>query len=356
MKTIFRLLCVSVFLCSVIAAQTSDIPNATTLVAGTWNPVQGLNGQTSGFPRCDARGNVYIAVEAPGSWVNRPTLYRVSPDGHIQATFSQPSGIGGKTGYGRQAFAQNGTVAMLDVAGDAEYILWFGPHGEYAWRRPMQWRSQSGLIGLFPAANAVDAKVLLTYQNRGRGGNGHGHDMHTGVYDLNGNLIAEVKLPDDDDIKRAVDNGDSRFVLPSAKDSNMAVDLGELASGTDGNVYVLRGHTNPAIVYAIDSTGTLVLSTTIEAPFPTMWATNLQADKGEIVVQFYDPATSKRVVSVNDWNTGARLRLYDLTGVVGYYACFNPETERLTFLSANDDHQIGIRFAFPAKTTAQSKP
>lgn len=354
MNSVFKVLCLSAFMYAV-AARSQNGP-LSMIASGDLNPVQGITGRAQLYTHCDARGNMYIAVEQPQHYDHRPVLYRIAPNGYIQATFTAPS-VAGNGGIISEAFAQNGSVAMLEVARASEYLLRFGPHGEFLSRTPMRWRSQGGRIGLFP-----DGKLLITYHNHGMVKNGQNiefhqgtNEMHTGVYDSNGNLIKEVKLPNDDAIQQAVRNHDSRFAI-GHEGSNAAVDLSEVVSGTDDNVYLLRGHTNPAIVYVIDSTGTLIRTLQIAAPLPTMMPGRLQADKGLVSLQFYDPATSKRMVSVNDWNTGALLRLYDLSGIGGTFACFKAETERLTFVgSTGQDHQVVIGFAHPATTTAQSQ-
>ena len=76
----------------------------------------------------------------------------------------------------------------------------------------------------------------------------------TGIFSVDGNLIREIKLEDDDTLREMAVVGDARVASPVVPNQNRAVNFSEIQMAADGNAYLMRW-TNPAIIYAISPGG-----------------------------------------------------------------------------------------------------
>lgn len=331
-KAISQLVCFVFLCCLASGAQiASSVPDAQAVTVGASKTVA-IEGSVMHGTYCDVGGNMYVPVAS--SLADEIFLEQVGP--HDFKRISFPIHTQRSTYMG---FGQDGTVFTLVTGGHVITLLRFTLDGKlkssFQVRRWTIGWPVAAKVALFP-----DGKSLVAF----RGDLGA---MHTGIFDEKGTLLTWVELPDDTEIERAVKNHDSRYADPADPDINKAVDLGAAAAGPDGNVYLLRW-ANPAIVYAIASSGKVVRRLEIEPPLDNLMPFYMQVMQGRVVLQFSEFGISPRTaVSVHDWETGARLKLYDVSNAPGVLGCYNPVTDELTLVGSGD-HQMLIQQVRPA--------
>lgn len=329
MHHLLRLAGLAVISITASAQLSSEIPNATAVKFEPTKPIVGLHGQVP-YPhiQCDGAGYTYIPLVPPDTYRIFPVLHRLSPTGTKQVSFgtNRPGLTLDSIGV-----APDGTVVTLPTFGGVTSLLRYNSNGTLKSRVQLSELAQ-GQIAPFP-----NGRVLVNFRRK----------IHafTSIYDEQGKFVTRVEIPGDDDIEQAIANPDS----PNT--TNRAVDLGLAVAGPDGNVYLLRS-ANPPVVFAIDSDGKVIRRLELAPPLRGMLPMNMQIVEGLVILVFDEVGGGrgyKSALTVNDWDSGETLKVLDFTGKPGPLGCYDPTTDRMTYINwdSSSNYQIGFGVAEP---------
>lgn len=320
-----------------VRAQTVKlVPTSTTVVQTEWRRPLHLP------LRCDGDGNIYLRGFEQGNPAS-PVL-RLSPKGDRVTTFS----------FGNEASLQKGVVQDFAVTPDGDvfelvqfdnntYIASFSDDGRFKSKTKIE--KQFWPIHLTVLAGGTS--FLITGAEVPVKG-GPPPKLINAIFDTSGRLTKEISFQHDPaELKEAprdkpkVENylGD-RTILPLV--------TGDAQTGPDGNWYVMRA-SKPAVIFALDSTGKLVRTVTVEPPEPRMDVGNMQFSANWIAVLFYransDGQVEKRILALVDPRTGVREHTYVLgEGLGGAFACSNGTS--YTFVT-DEGGKLAISYAQP---------
>ena len=173
---------------------------------------------------CDESGRSYVKLLQPGKGMAGP-LFRISDKGVAEAEFDVSGALGNTF-----AVWPNGGIAAAHLQGKTKVIDRFDPNGEHA---EEIWLEQPP-VPFFPMQIAIfpSGGILLAGAQYQRG-----DEASTAVYSPEGQLIKQIAL-----------EGDAALSDRSSISRSVAI------TGDDGNVYLLRA-TSPPAVYAISSKG-----------------------------------------------------------------------------------------------------
>jgi hypothetical protein len=99
---------------------------------------------------------------------------------------------------------------------------------------------------------------------------------YTAVFETNGKLVKEIYEPEDEEARLKAETG------------NRFVGFGDVAAGSDGNVYLLRG-TSPALVYVVSPAGQVVRKLHIDTGSPDFVAGDIKLHAGRLAIGFNGP-------------------------------------------------------------------
>ncbi|MGA8737050.1 MAG: hypothetical protein WB558_24255 [Terriglobales bacterium] len=263
-----------------VAAQAASSPSLH-VIANVRSQFLGTN---FGQVVCDANGNVYARkydVSVYGSAFERAPVQEIGADGRLSVSFGVPDALPDAS-VSDFFVASDGRVYLLASAREAEppgygaYVLRFAANGalESKIRVDTEERFSPVHIGVFKSG-----EILIT----GRQGKMN-YAPFTGVFSSTGGLIKTIFEPEDEDLRLRAQAGDED-VLAHSNFGNEAVDLGSVAAGSDGNMYVMR-RTSPALIYVISSRGSMVRKLHVSADDPAMFPRALEPFAGGLVVMF----------------------------------------------------------------------
>ena len=332
-----RWLCISVIaaLCPFAMAQTDSDTTVATKVAVIATKQLGVLGPIARSDvQCDREGSIYLPFNPPHKDRRLSGLLKLSADGSKQAIFY--NGIGGFM-LDAETFGPNGEVVMLPNSRHS-WLLHFDASGKLESRAEFQYGGIAAHLALFPNGN-----MLISFRKN--------TEPVTGIYDAQGRLLKYVKIPDDEQIELDL----AKYGLYY---DPYGIDSGITVSGPDGNVYLMR-YDEPAYVYTIDASGTIVHRLKIRSPLDGLMPQNMQVRDGMVLTLFgpdHWGEFSTRFLSIVDWETGETLKLYDLSSVSGngVWSCYDPSSERLTFMrSGIEDNVLSMIYAQPVPTSSR---
>lgn len=187
----------------------------------------------------------------------------------------------------------------------------------------------------------------------------------TGIFDQGGGFVGPLTLPDD--VRPTKADAASPTVKPGSipgpgkpagQSAGQAarkpadfwladVQHGPVAGSLDGNIYLFR-NTNPARLYVINSTGTVVRELLVHPPDPDLRPSQISpAGDNRLLVEFlYIPDRSNPktglVLGLVDLSTGNVIETYDARPQEGIPACSTPEGEFL-FLASGREGKLEAR-------------
>lgn len=208
-------------------------------------------------------------------------------------------------------------------SGSRVYVISFGQDGS------MKSKIQLVPGSFFPSSLAVfgSGEFLVT----GRQGP-HDNSPFTGVFNRNGGLIAEINVPEDEELRRKAEEGDSTVQEPGIY-GNTAVSMGTAVSGSDGNVYVMR-RAYPALIYVVSPKGEVLRKLRIDPGNSGLRPRELQFSNDRLAIWFVG-SEHDRLLKVVD-AVGNEVAEYQMPiGWVGPLACYNPPL--FTFLRQDGD-------------------
>jgi len=347
MKNVSYISCVIVLCVGLIDAQSApSLAGASPVSLGDKKTITGLNGFFANFQDCDTAGDIYLFARKIGSQFPAnpaPAFDRITPDAAIAVSFSAGRGRFVGVGYG-----QDGEIAIImnrdRLAGftTGDYLLRYDSAGN----RIGEFRFEKDLnlafarLALFPNRNVLVVPIVPA-RKRGERPNSV-TDMDKlrwlpplAIYDTHAGFVTKVERLRGDETVHFINT----------------------ASGPDGNIYVVGvnagpGKTNvPAIIYAIAPSGEILRRLEIAPPSTNMGVSHLQVTNGKIILLFLEHSMGPAMVSVNGWDTGERLKLYQLPDKVKSLACYDPVTEQMTFVDQTfpfyPANRVSLRIARP---------
>lgn len=153
-------------------------------------------------------------------------------------------------------------------------------------------------------------------------------------------MLRQISEPEDEELRKRAEAADPD-VLAYSNVGNDAVDLGDVALGSDGNAYLMR-RTSPALIYVISTHGKVVRKLQIKTEDSLMLPSGLQSFPGGLVVGFSRKGGG-RVLNLVDWD-GNAVATYKLGEdlALGDLGCYAPPI--FTFLGAAKDEPHGYTY------------
>jgi hypothetical protein len=176
----------------------------------------------------------------------------------------------------------------------------------------------------------------------------------TGIFASDGSLLKELTLKDDEKITEMAAAHDNRVTSPTNRLTNEAIDWGQAATASDGNIYVMRW-LSPAVLYVISPGGQVVRRFEVDSGDANFKPLSMHISGNRIAVLFYQEATFDKVMKIVDLE-GREVASYDelreggkaKLGTIGLaFACYTARPDRFTFLVAGDDHRIELKLVEP---------
>ncbi len=174
-------------------------------------------------PRCDAEGNIYIRKRNNG---NEPIL-KINLKGERKALFQPPIAVG-KLGITRDfAISAENEVYLIAYAGRERVIHVFASDGSYKRKITLDapFLVSPDKLAVFPSGEVLVA---------GKSNPKTPRTLFTGIFSSSGQLIKELALPDDAELRRLAEKGDRQLSDPAAPGINFAVSRGWAGAGADG--------------------------------------------------------------------------------------------------------------------------
>jgi len=299
-----------------VRAQTVKlVPSSTTVVQTEWHRPLHLP------LRCDGDGNIYLRGFEQGNPAS-PVL-RLSPKGDRVTTFS----------IGNEASLQKGVVQDFAVSLDGEvfelvqcdsdvYIASFSDDGSFKSKTKIE--RQFWAIHLNVLAGGTS--FLITGSDLPVRG-GPPPKLMNAIFDSSGRLVKEISFQHDPAELKEAAKGKPKVENYLGDKTILPLVTGDAQTGADGNLYVMRA-SKPAVIFALDSTGKLVRTVTVEPPESGMDVGSMKFSANWIAVLFYransDGQVEKRILALVDPRTGVREHTYVLgEGLGGAFACSN---------------------------------
>lgn len=205
---------------------------------------------------CDGQGNIYARAWAgDGSLTSRLPIQEITPDGALTRSFRATEEP--QDGATAKGIFVSGAGRIYETATTARgiYIVEFATDGSVKLRTKLE--ADPRLVDPWQLAAFESGGYLLS----GLTGKQH-RTPFTAVFDENGKLVRQIYEPEDEAARQSAENGDREYTRSNA--GNNFVGLGDVAAGSDGNVYLLRG-TSQSVVYVISPAGSVLRKLRVDA-------------------------------------------------------------------------------------------
>jgi len=283
-------------------------------------------GALVGKAKCDSDDNIYIRLAHSDDHVGtKLPIEKIKPDGNVVASFKV-------------------TDARTDVHAMDFFVTARGDVYEGAWDRDgrmhvLEFSSNASLTSdvtldvdppVFPYQIAVfrSGEMLLSGLH-GR----HLYTPFTAVFDSRGKLIKKIYEPEDEDSRNRIESGDNTLITDAGTGNNFVYE-GDVALGSDGNVYLLRS-ISPALIYVISPTGEVTRKLRIDSPAPGLVAQRVRAAPGRLAISFLEHNSTVGRTKVVDFqgNSVVDYMTDDLKIYPGLPGCYTPHG----FIFVDDD-------------------
>ena len=293
----------------------SSTPRRTQLLGPVFNRIS-----------CDTEGNLYARRFEAGAKGAEP-VEKIATTGALVRSFKPDSPtltfsisdffVGSQSELYMLAWSREQVYS-----GGRVYVIQFGSDGS------VKSQTQISSEDFFPTNLAVfqSGEFLIT-GTKGR----EDSAPFTAVFDPNGKMIAQVYEPEDEDLRTKAEERD-----PSVHDAglygNIAVSLGGVVRGSDGNAYLMR-RTSPALIFVISPKGQVIRKLRIDPGDSTSLPEQMQASESRLAVSFVAPG-GPSLLKVVDY-TGKDIATYQVSKTVlaGSLGCYNPPV--VTWLNRN---------------------
>jgi hypothetical protein len=279
---------------------------------------QRLSIPPDGGVMCDGAGNVYAMRSDTEGWkVHRLPIQEITSKGGWGTEFQAPKSL---SGYAlRGGFVgHDGRVYMLVYTGKDTYVVEFAPNGSVNAQTKLD---MDRFVDIWHLAVFKSGEFLLVgTADKDR------RTPFTAVYAANGKQIKKIYEPEDEDAYR------QGKIAPEQRtrvdNNNNFVWGGDVAAGSDGNVYLLRGG-YPSLVYVISPAGEVLNKLRIDTGNPEFIANSLKFYAGHLAIGFDRQAGDDQIPikiidlqgnSVADYKAGG-----NFSGGAPILACYNSE-------------------------------
>jgi hypothetical protein len=268
---------------------------------------------------CDSAGNIYARVWAGDhSEAARLPIQEITPEGALTKNF-RVADASRNTDVAKGIFVSDaGDVYQAERMSGSLYVVAFSRDG-----------SVKSTTKLEADARMVDPWQIAVFGSGGyllSGLTGKDHRIpYAAVFGANGSLVKTLHEPEDEDARQKAESGDEKFTRSNA--GNRFVGLGDVALGSDNNVYLLRA-ASPVLVYVISRNGEMIRKLRIDPGEPGLDARDLKSHAGQLAIGFNG---SRSLVVVTDLE-GKTIASYAIERKKPDWpalACFN--SEGLTF-------------------------
>ena len=232
---------------------------------------------------CDGAGNVYVRQQYPetaGKEVLQLPVQEITFAGAIAGRFrvtdAFPSGVLG-TGFlltTKVRFTNWRWRATAFIGGVSTRWLSTGKNEAGDWFSSIR---ESLSVGGFKSGGYLLAAETGKTGNR----------PYTAVFAADGRLVKEIYEPEDDDARQNAEIGDTQYAGP-ANIGNTFVTMGDVAAGSDGDVYLLRQtpRSSPILIYAISPSGAVVRKLRIDSGDDDLVARSIRSYAGRLAIGF----------------------------------------------------------------------
>jgi hypothetical protein len=184
----------------------------------------------------------------------------------------------------------------------------------------------------------------------------------TAIFNANAQLVKTLKFPADYDggktqkpksaDKQSPDVPAEKLTIQEEKPGGSEalekmdrVILGSVRSSGDGKVYLLR-HVTPALVYVLDSAGSVERTLKIAPPEPGLQPSEMQVAGGRVALEFDQPGkdNGRVAITITDAGTGELLQTYSVDrGLGAAFASYSLDN-RFSFVGA-EKNNLAIKLA-----------
>lgn len=205
---------------------------------------------------CDGAGNIYSRTWAgDDSGTSQLPVQEITREGVLTQSFyaAKMSQIG-DTAKGIFV-SEAGDVYEAARTANGLYVLQFAKDGSV--KASARLDAESREVDPWQLAVFKDGGYLLI----GLAGKDH-RTPYTAVFDANGKLVKSIYEPEDEEARQKAEGRDIAYARSNV--GNRFVGLGDVATGSDGNAYLLRG-ASPTLIYVISPSGKVVRKLRIDA-------------------------------------------------------------------------------------------
>lgn len=239
---------------------------------------------------CDSDGNIYARVWADDDTLtDRLPIQEITPEGELTRKFIATDAPHDSDLAKGIFVSPGGIVYQVARTKGGIYAVGFAKDG-----------SVRSTTKLEADPRQVDPWQLALFNAGGYLLSGltgkHHRTPYTAVFDASGKLVRNIYEPEDEEARQRAEGGDPEYSSSSA--GNRFVGLGDVAAGSDGNVYLLRG-TTPTLIYVISPTGVVVRKLHIEARDSDFVARNLKSYADRLAIGFNGPGDRALVVVID---------------------------------------------------------
>ena len=275
---------------------------------------------------CDGSGNVYVRrreSEKPGQERAAIPIRKISPAGDVLGSlrvldaFPNIRTDGGVDVIGRSVFATtDGRVFQAAIAPEGVFVVEFASDGSVKSRTKLA-TGPSTTPWLLAVFNS--GEYLLTATT--------GIDNltpFTAVFAADGQLVKKIYEPEDEEARLKASPADWESRPIGTVGGADFVSKGDVAAGSDGNVYLLHGTASPALVYVISPAGKVLRKLRIDAGDPDLLARSIKFYSGRLAVEFdrwFNFDTHQNLIRVTDLE-GNSIADYRIRPVEGNHALY----------------------------------
>ncbi len=299
---------------------------------------------------CDGAGNVYVRRLEPGmkDYQERAALpiRKVTPTGNLAGSFrildAFPNDIVGKgvgvVGKGIFVTTDGRLFQTAQVHGDV-FVVEFAPDGSVKAKTKLLTGSimQPWHLGVFKSG-----EYLLTATT--------GEDNlipFTAVFTADGKLKKKIYEPEDEEARQRSSPADWSGGVHVGHGGNGGTDFvsfGDIAAGSDGNMYLLHGTASPALVYVISPVGDVVRKLRIDIGDSGLVTRSIKSYNGRLAIQFdkwFDIDTRQNLIEVTDLE-GNPIAEYRMGTVVGNHSLYlaGYDSQGFTFMPYENDANL----------------
>lgn len=174
----------------------------------------------------------------------------------------------------------------------------------------------------------------------------------TAVFATDGRLVKTIYEPEDEEARKKASPADWSSRPIGITGGADFVSRGDVAAGSDGNVYLLHGTASPALVYVISPAGEVIRKLRIDAGDPDLLARSIKFYSGRLAVEFdrwFDFDTHQNLIKVTDLE-GNSIADYRMRPAIGTHALYlaGYGSEGFTFIPyENEDKFYLVKAKLP---------